>query len=417
MTRVSRKYETCTRCVDRLNPQITVDEFGRGKRTMRKVLTFLAYLFIGAFIVGISILKPNYNWDMVAYVACAKSFDLSDSRRVHEFVYTQLKESVPEKNYYSLARGSDYRTTLSSNHESFRQQLSFYEIRVLYNFSVYLLSKAGANVYFSTYAVSAISVFIGLLLLYFAFREQIAQDALLLIPPVSGLAFGLLSIGNLSSPDGMAFLSVSLITFSHIRNIRPLIPIVFCIAVGVRTDLVLFFSAITAFCFLLKHPHRWYCAAGLALSVPVYLAVNHFFGNLGWKVVFYHTFIEHLPLPQSFASEVSIKDYFHVLIRSIPSLFTNQAFVFYLVVCALSWFLIKSLDSEKRKLLLRRHREIHILTASSATYIVSHFLLFPMISERFFVGQYLISIFAMMCILNETKLILGNSFPAQDFDK
>ena len=105
------------------------------------------YLLIAVLALWQSASKPMHNWDMIGYVAAAKSFEESDASALHDFTYRQLRESVTHKKYTSLASGKGdlYRETISEDPAAFAEQLPFYRIRPVYTGLIYLSTRRGST--------------------------------------------------------------------------------------------------------------------------------------------------------------------------------------------------------------------------------------------------------------------------------
>ncbi len=101
------------------------------------------YLIIGFFMIKIAVSRPYHNWDMIAYAACAKSFEVDDPYILHTYAYEELKAIVPDDDYIILTAMSNYRATVCKDALAFYEQLPFYKIRIIPNYIIYLLSKSG----------------------------------------------------------------------------------------------------------------------------------------------------------------------------------------------------------------------------------------------------------------------------------
>jgi hypothetical protein len=174
----------------------------------KRVLLAGYYLAFGLFLIAAALSRPQFNWDIIPYLGATGSFEIQDKQALHASVFDELARFVPASAYQSLVTGSDYRVAVATDPEAFSQQLPFYQPRVLYIGLLFLLSKLGLNVVMVTYLISAVSVALGLWVLFVAFHRTLSGYLLLLFP-VLALGMGVLDLARLSTADGLAFLAIA----------------------------------------------------------------------------------------------------------------------------------------------------------------------------------------------------------------
>ena len=57
------------------------------------------YAAFGILLVVGALINPKYNWDIIGYIAGAKSFAIHDTSGLHGSVYDALERSIPEAYY------------------------------------------------------------------------------------------------------------------------------------------------------------------------------------------------------------------------------------------------------------------------------------------------------------------------------
>jgi hypothetical protein len=362
--------------------------------------TYMLVLYYLAFSVGLlagSQLKPRYNADMVAYIACARSFEIGDESELHSSVFRELKEAVDPATFERLTKGTPNRIRMTTDATAFREQLAFFKIRPVYNLCIHALSKAGVSIVKASHLVSGLAVFLGIWLLFLIGRPRLGYLFMYLVPPL-GLAFGLLDIASLSTPDGLAFLAVVLSVYLFLKRhwlLLALLPA--CVAV--RTDLMIFSSMFAAYLLIFGTHRRLWTAASLASSAFLYVFINRYFGNPGWAVTFYYTLIERVSHPITAGVELTAADYANALLRGTLSLAGDKPFVVYFCVAVASLSLMVKAQAKKGTGWLFE-KDISVLVMLPLLYFVIHFAFFPDIDNRYFVPQYLIGAVALFWIVS-----------------
>jgi len=216
---------------------------------------------------------------------------------------------------------------------------------------------------------------------------------------------GLLDIARLSTPDGLTFLFVSVIGYMLIKQ-HWLLFIMLPLSILVRTDLIVFVSLILFYLLVFYKRWRVLSVGALFLSIGLYFWVNMFYGNYGWGTVFYVTFIHRFIYPANANFDINIINYFMVLIKGISSFLITFQFLFYVSIMTLSAFLyIKTYGLISFYRVRTSSNVILFLSLLSLVYVFLHFLLFPSIDSRFFVGQYMLGALGFLFLLTENQTL------------
>jgi len=358
-------------------------------------ILFIYYCIFVIIIAIVSVSKPFFNWDMLGYVAAAKHFEIADAQTLHQFVYENLKKIVSKDRYSALTNGG-VRKDWAENANDFYSLLPFYEIRPLYNLSILLLSKIGVNIFAATYLVSIFSVMLGVFMLLFALKDKI-NWFLLYIFPFYLYLFGIVTIARLSTPDAMAFLCVCIFIYLFSKERIKLLLVVMPIFVAVRTDLIIFnFISIAIITFLYKNC-RIRSFVSLLLTIVLYELINKSAHNYGYFTIFSFTLIKTVNNPANINSAISISDYLRVLFHGFHEALADVKLMSFVSIMLIGLFPLKTLLTKD----FLENKEIMVYVAISIFYIFIHFILFPVMWCRFFVGFYTMGVVGILLLLSK----------------
>ena len=369
----------------------------------------LAYYL--CFALGLALVaanKPALNWDMIGYAAAAKHFEISDPNELHTYIFEELKNTVSKTDYFRLTNNNNQRRIDVATHaDLFYQQMPFFEMRPIYSLSILAVSKLGVNLFTASYLISIVTVFFGVIILFFAIRDKIHTGFLYILPWFL-VSFGLLSVAQLSTPDGLAFLVLCL--FIYLFNYRCFLSLLLILPlfVLVRTDFIIFIFLILSAIFILYQQYRVKVIFSFIATIILYLGVNHIFHNYGWTILFYNSFIKRISNPANVNISISIMDYLHALIRGLHKSLKDYPFYAFLCLSSINLVFIHSM-----KIRLLKNKDIWIYVIVPVLYVAFHFLLFPATWRRFFIGFYLMNVLSLFMLLtqqiNKYKRSMHNS--------
>lgn len=151
----------------------------------RTLLDRLAVAFFACVCLGIAAyawVKPDYNWDMVAYVATALEDRYQDPVELHTATWAVISEGARESRLYEIQYGNPYNKHQWENPVDFQSQLSMYRVKVGYIWLMRLMEPvvglANAAILLSVIP----SLLLGALALYWLARENALQGAFILAP-------------------------------------------------------------------------------------------------------------------------------------------------------------------------------------------------------------------------------------------
>lgn len=362
---------------------------------MFKTLDIALFAYVGALAIILGFSSPYLNWDIIGYIGAAVALGDSEPTTAHQFAYATIQASVSPAAFQSLIAGP-YPYAIFSDPKAFSEQLPFYQIRIGYTLLVRVLSLAGVSMVTVTYAISAVSVALALVLLFGMSRTFLAPQLRIAIP-LAALAFGFSDIARISTPDGLALFATIGCSFLFLKNevssLVKLLPLLGFI----RTDLSIFSLAMLAA--LLVRPSASKRQIGIAIvaTVTICLGIEAAFRHPGWATILYVTLVQPLPYPISSPPTVTPGLYLKVLLEGLRGLPHELGFLLYVGLTACGAFMLRKVPNG-----VRAHRSsASQLGMICAWYILIHFVALPVAWDRFFAGPYIMGIFALLAMLTE----------------
>jgi len=334
---------------------------------LNRIVIILTALFV--FIVGV--ISPDYNWDIIGYVASSYYKDGLRGKELSEKTYNDIKTEVGKEMFISLTAGyKGYREGVYTNSNSLEQQIPFYSIKMVYVEFMRMMKVFGISYPKATYIISAFfSSFSVIILGLILFRKNLSMVTL----PVIVLTTGFLEMAQLSTPDALAcFFSFAAIYFS--LNSKRIIFLISAILPLIRTDLTIL-STLLMLHWYLKSENK-YSLISLIFSFMAYFIVNSLNGNYGWLTLFNFSFFGYSPFPADMVISNRIKDYIWPYVDTLLSLPNIPQFLIYFV--SIYILLPKVINKE----IPENAYEFFIIPF---LYVVIHLALFPIYENRFFV--------------------------------
>ena len=336
---------------------------------------------------------PAYNFDMIGYIALVIKMDQKVSvEEIHKTTYSQLLESLPAGEYERLTETPLYRKKFETNYSELEKILPNYIVKPLYLWACWLFYKCGISLITSTVLPSIISfLFLGLFLFHWFSKY---------LNPVVGLTGATLimystfvtSIARLSTPDLLS--SVFLLGgFYFILEKRSALWmfIFFLLAVLSRADNVILSFFIILF---LTFSKKWK-AINLrqffimsACFAVTYLLIVLPVRQFGWSIFFYSEYVKHIDYSRDFDQPISLLAHLSLIYSKLVTAFVSTHFTFFaflgLLVLFNRKFSLKTLSFDQSFLL--------ILCSVG----LFKFLLLPDLSDRFYIGFYLVIIILLI---------------------
>ena len=381
------------------------------ERILRIALPF-SFLAMAIYAIALCVYEPRHNWDVIGYIAAAKSLEQADVEAVHEFTYAELRNVLPASTYESLVHGRDaatlqYEYAISTDVSAFKEQLPFYQIRPIYVGAVYLLYKSGLDIEFATRLISGVAVAAGLLVLYLLARAFLPTPLAYALLPLA-LLFRVMLLAVLSTPDGLAFCAVMLSAYLYLRAQHNALLIVLPLMLGVRTDLILFTMPLLIAMLFLNKPLRRNIIFSIGSSAAIYAFIVTYWKNPGWTTFFYCSTVQRCTHPISSPPTLKLYNYIHTLADGVNGLRFDPACFLYAACITASLYLIWKRDRATSFIRTFTDRPTVVLTVCVA-YTALRFLVLPEEWERFFPAQYLLSAFSLFWLISNSS-----AFPRAD---
>jgi hypothetical protein len=372
-----------------------------GKHT---ALFSLCSVFFITWIFSLAFSYPFYNWDLVAYIASALSYDIQDISLLHKTTYQILEQTIPRENYNLLIATNHYQSHVFHHAIDFYSQLNFYQVKPLYIYIIYVLSKLGIPMVDGTIYISAISVVLSCMLILRWLKKYIPLPLAFSLTIVIAISSRLSDLSRVSSPDALSIL-ITIATIYLILEKKQLktAMILMLLSIFIRSNNIIFVSLVL--CYFIyqnlrekkKQPSVY---ISLVLAITFYFIISYSAQSYGWWTLFYHSFISYLDNPLYFDMRFSFSVYFDVLRDAAKTLFIGGL---YLPSLLLSFVMISFFVLYNNKQLTRYRYYIYIMYLN----FIIYFLLWPGIDQwdRIFTPFYiLIVIFAVINHVDHKQL-------------
>jgi hypothetical protein len=352
---------------------------------------FTAKLFLLVCLVPVSLLiykKPQYNADILAYMALAVNMDHKDIQDVHRITYQSARENMPADAYQGVIHSDNgLAEKMVDSPLMLYNRLPFYVIKPVYNLSVYAAYKAGVPLPRATIIPGILAFLLtGLLLFhwlrkYLSFFYAFAASLLLMHSPF------MVQTAGISSPDTLSAFALFCV-FYFIAGKRNLLIASLCmlLAVFIRMDNVV--TAVPVLVFLSftgekekRLPRKWLLVMLAAMGVS-FLIITGMAASFGWNRYFYPSFLHYMSKGFLYRESFSMLAYLELMFsRAVSGIVFSFQTVFALLV------LLMVMTAGKFRLRSLAYEQKFALLLTGIT--LMRFLVFPDISDRFYTAFYL----------------------------
>jgi hypothetical protein len=367
------------------------------------------YALIVLFVGASAFQHPNYNWDLIGYTASILELDGKPPQAIHEATFEALRRALPVDRFRELTTSDGYRREVFEHPDSLVQQIPFYTNKPGYLLALSAMRFAGLSIPRAAVLTSIASYCLICALIWIwtarAIRSRLMSfglaTLLALSPPVA-LAAGL------STPDALSSaLVLAGLYFVLERRLVAIGLATLFVSLFVRTDNLIICLLLCGF---LAIAHR---SAGTVVRLAAFgiacggvvMSINQLTHNYGWQTLVYHTFIAPLSSPAEVKPILSRASYGRVLISGFSSLHYSYAvgvLLFFLsgavALHAVGYRLVWSAAARG--------------TALIALSITIHFLMFPVLWDRYMCTRMFSDAAAVATVKNE----VGNGELAAEED-
>lgn len=372
---------------------------GRDKNYLFKLLYFIIIALAAIYCFK----RPLYNWDLLPYSYLVLKMDHHNSEEAFHLTYKLAKENIPVKEYNSLIDSSNiYRYALSHDPETFKAQLPFYVVKPFYTGLVYFFYKSGIPLIQATLMPSIISyLLIGILLLHwfgFYLRSPISFIIALLVM----ISSPLIEVAKLSTPDCLSALLLIFSFYFILKKPVLWIALLFMLlSVFARLDNINTCLGLVGVIYATKKWEKIISGRNFLLITMMfvcsYFLVGLFAYQYGWSIFFYNDFADHLHPAYGSKEHFSILSYLRLMYEHVLSGINHSYLAIFLIFLFVNF-------NEKVTLKYLSFEKVFLLSILSILF--ARLILYPDISDRFYIPFYLIVVIltAKKFSLNKTEI-------------
>jgi len=359
-------------------------------RNRETLIVFLMSIFVIS-LSTLTITKPVYEWDLLAYMGNAMPVEQNVSpSELHATVYQEIIAGVPADDYARLI-DSPSRLILSKDPEAFSQTLAFfYDARIIYIKIMSTLLELGLKPVFAFYFFSTLCVVLSYLLLTRLIPVTIPMGMHIVLPFII-MAFGLMYVARLATPDALAALCTIALYFLLFRNRIYWLLLLLPLLIFIRTDLILLTGLFYVYFLGSNRAPRMLTLLSGITTVAAYGVLNYYIIEAdAWSALMGYNFGEKPTHPADYVFPVTPMDYLGYLWQGIFS-FSYTPMVFVFIVFSISGTILLTMryvEASGNVKMSQLHRDLLFLFLSGIAYFALHFLLFPVSWLRFFAAQY-----------------------------
>lgn len=375
---------------------------------MLKINARLIKLFIIYFILlllnSVFIFRnPWVDWDIVSYIGNVKYVENKNIEVIHKETYKELREYLDDARYNTIKNANQYRKDVFQQPEAFYDIMPFYNIKFIYIYSIYALSKLGLSIIHAILAISVLSYLVFSSLLFFIFRRELEKQPIFLLP-LYLLTFSspIIIAARSTTPDMFGAVLLLLGVFLVLKKQILWGIAILILSLWVRTDNIIFIGVLLFYMKFFgygEYKINWKVFIwGSIIALAFYKGINTYFHNFGYWKLYYNSFIDPISYPSSFDAVVSNNQVYLILkdkIASLIALRDNKPITYFPFMMILA--MISVVYSLKNGVKLN-NIYIALLLISVFT-LVFKFAIFPNIQERYFVSYFVIIFIALIKLM------------------
>lgn len=341
-------------------------------------------LFCISIVVGTT--RPEYNWDMLAYVAeTLASRPGATAASAHHDTFAVVRAHVSDEHWRLLTEGNDYRSEQARNPDAFMSMLGMYRIklgyRVLLRTVSHVFDPVVAAVVVSMLAGAALAGLIGFWLLRAGHPEL-----MVLAIPILILA-DLPLMTRLQTPDMVATLFLVAGTICVLASRDWLACALIVLAIAIRPDNLIFAGLLPA-AFLLARKMPVPYIAGLAAALAIYALAVSTAGYPGWWRHFLFTFSGAQPTLDDWNPPFVVSVYAIDVVKSAGRTLSWRAWPWLAAAAVFVLLYFRPLREQLRGRIL-------VLLAALGTSLLLKFAIFPIEDDRIY-AAYVISLWLVV---------------------
>ena len=379
-------------------------EYEIQKRYQTPLFIYIALSTIAIF--SYTAFNPLEMWDMLGYAASVHALNGLSVADIHAIAYAEMKSYAPLDSYQALINGSSYRTVMSSDPEAFSQQIPYYKIRLFFILLINALTHLGLGSYEAMHLLSAAFGSIGFLLVCVGFRKHIHPFLFVILTVFFyGITSDFMDLQK-GGVDSFAFFWMTLTFICYVNGSKFLLPLL-ALSVLVRTDLVIHAALLFSVVLLTDRNSFKQTIAWGIVTLALYFLVNNWAENYGWRTLIHFVFVSDMsathPAEFSMLTTFNTKDYIDILLSHDS--WISKWFWLSLTCAPISFILYFwsnriSGSRHEHYANFKMVKTLNVVCLISVLYVVLHYLLFPAIYMRFFIGSCFFMVISMLCTLS-----------------
>ena len=376
----------------------------------RKIFSLLIYIAFLLCLLPAAIFfykHPAYNWDMLGYMALiVKTDGVKDINEIHKTTYSAARENIPADKYEKLVSGVPVRVRFANDPSYFERILPIHVVKPLYVWSAFLFYKAGFALPLATVIPSIISFLLIGLLLFHWFKKYFNTAIAFLAGLFIMFSMFMQNTSAGSSPDNLsAFFLFAAFYFILEKPHLWLMFLFLLLSVFTRVD-----NVITCFFVLslLRYSGKWQRSITskkyfllLAILAGSYLLIILPVRQFGWSLFYYSEYVKYMNFNRDFDAPFTFSDYFSYAYSKAVTGFVNSHFTLFM-------FLVILVVIDKVPFRFRNLSFDKSLALLFALIIVLRFVLLPDLSDRFYIGFYLVILLLLVRKFSHQTPVVSN---------
>lgn len=357
---------------------------------------FCAILLI---VISYKVQKTQYNWDVVFY--CGAVFNNPENPDTsREAMINAFKKSSHIEYKKDIEPKTQYGRDVFSNNKSYGEQYAFYDIRIVYIKTIRAFHALGIDAVYSVYLASLFYALLAVLTLYFFCFAQTQNALFSFIVSLSVILKSDFKEFITSSPDTLSAFSLILVIIAYFSKKKWFIYTSVAFSIICRTDNIIFVGLLYGFILvqnIIKKENLKLPGMSIIISLIIYFGINLFYRNAGYRVLYFHTFVEHLSFPLTRPQIISYTDILKRLIPEIP-------YFIYPIMYLLALLIIVKGNYKT----IFSHPALLVSLVAILTFVI-RFCLFPSSHARFIFQYEFIGIMTIIYYFKDSLYLFFNS--------
>jgi hypothetical protein len=327
-----------------------------------------------ACIAAYAVAKPDYNWDMVAYVATALEDRISDPVALHRETWAEIDAGASEIQQFKLKQSNPYNLNQWENPADFQSQLSMYRVKLGYIWLMRALEPVTGLVTGSILLAVVPSVCFGLICLWWLGRANALQAAFVVVPVLLVADYSRMTTAV--TPDMLLALVSIAALYALWRGRDGIAGLLLFGSVFIRPDnIILIFALLIAS--VLFGWRRLPMAATFVASMVAITVISKLGGHPGWWAHFYFSCVQIQNSMADFHPAFSLVDLAKGYARGLVVSLLDNDWPALLAILTAAWAMLA------RSGMMREGRA-NALAFALAIGTLGKFASFPLPDDRFY---------------------------------